>query len=442
MSLTGLLFLMFFAAGCFMALYRHPIYGLATYISVFYLHPPSRWWGATLPDLRWSLTAAAVTLLALILRARGGRRTTPRLMGHGVMIAMLAYLLWIAAQLGWAMEPDMQVVLVSAYAKYIILMAIIYLSIESLKHLEIVLWAHVIGCVFLGWIAISDYVGGRFEGFGGPDINEANAGALQVVTGIVVAGALFLAGAWRTKALIVAVAPLIVNALIVTVSRSGFIAAAVAGVIFNVLTAAPYKRFVKIASVLGIVLFVMLTNPDYWARMATIKVAGEQIEGTDTGAGRKELLIAQWDMFLRHPMGCGHRCTATLSVQYLDDSLLTGYGEDRQRASHNTAMSLLVEQGVPGGAFYAFLVWWTWRSVKRIRPRVSGEAGLGGQAFAAISASLAAIFVGDLFVDYLKFEARIWFLALLMVMLKLVAMGELSGHPKDELQPASTRNVK
>ena len=55
MSLTGLAFLLAFAAGIGLAVMRHPLFGLYTYIAVFYLHPPSRWWGETLPDLRWSL---------------------------------------------------------------------------------------------------------------------------------------------------------------------------------------------------------------------------------------------------------------------------------------------------------------------------------------------------------------------------------------------------
>ena len=38
-----------------------------------------------------------------------------------------------------------------------------------------------------------------------------------------------------------------------------------------------------------------------------------------------------------------------------------------------------------------------------------------------MAASLIAVFIGDLFVDYLKLEVRIWFLAFLMVLFKLEA---------------------
>ena len=40
MSLTGLLFTFAFLAGCLLALARHPIFGVVTYIATFFLSPP------------------------------------------------------------------------------------------------------------------------------------------------------------------------------------------------------------------------------------------------------------------------------------------------------------------------------------------------------------------------------------------------------------------
>ena len=59
MSLTGMLFMVAFMAALTLALVRHPIYGLYAYVADFYLHPPSRWWGQFLPDMRWSMLAAS-----------------------------------------------------------------------------------------------------------------------------------------------------------------------------------------------------------------------------------------------------------------------------------------------------------------------------------------------------------------------------------------------
>ncbi len=65
MSITALGFLGVYAIGLVLAFVRHPRYGLFAYLWVFYNHPPSRWWGEQLPDVRWSLIAAIVTMLAI-----------------------------------------------------------------------------------------------------------------------------------------------------------------------------------------------------------------------------------------------------------------------------------------------------------------------------------------------------------------------------------------
>lgn len=421
LSLTGFVFLGAYATGLWLAFARHPIFGLMTYVAVFYLHPPSRWWGATLPDLRWSLLAAFVTLIALTARKRLASGDTP-LFAHGVMMGFLLFLGWIAIQWGWALDATSHTDLVVIYAKYALLIGLVNKCIESAEHLRLFLWTHVLGCAYLGWIVFTSYEGGRFEGFGGPDINEANAGALQVVTGIFTASALFLAGQWRERAALLGVIPFIVNALVATVSRSGFLAAAFGGVVFNLFTPARFRVRVIVLSMLALVLFALLTNPTYWLRIASLGHAGEEVEGVDTGAGRIVLIEAQWRMFQGRPLGCGHRCTAVLSPSYLDERDLTTSAEGvRARSSHNTAMSLLVEQGIPGIMFYAALLVWVARSVVVLARRLRGKSDFISSAFPAVAASMAAITLGDMFVDYLKAEVRIWFVALLMVMLKLSA---------------------
>jgi hypothetical protein len=67
MSLTALAFLGVFAASLILAVLRDPRFGLVGYLFVFYNHPPSRWWGGDLPNFRWSLIAALVTLVSLVL---------------------------------------------------------------------------------------------------------------------------------------------------------------------------------------------------------------------------------------------------------------------------------------------------------------------------------------------------------------------------------------
>jgi O-antigen ligase len=166
-------------------------------------------------------------------------------------------------------------------------------------------------------------------------------------------------------------------------------------------------------SVLAACLFVMLTNNVYWERISTISYKGEEIEGVDTGGGRLQIIDAQWRMFEGHPLGCGHMCTTVLSTSYLDQKYMSSQGG---RASHNTFMTMLVDHGAVGGIFYVAMIFWIVRSLRRVKAATTGDDQFIPVVVAAVAATLGAITVGDLFVQYPKLEVRFWFVAVLMIL--------------------------
>lgn len=412
--LTAGAFLIAFVAACGMSLVRHPIYGLSAYAALLYLHPPSSWWGQLLPSLRWSLLTALITLISVVIHRK--KIKGPGVMSFAFVPVLLVFVIWIAMQSFWALSPDQHSELLVLMAKYFLLVILIYLSIDSEQALRIFLWTHAAGCFYLGTVVLYEYLGGRFEGFRGPGIDEANAAALVIVTGVITTFVLFLSGKLYGKLASFLMMPITLNGLIATISRSGFLELVVAGVAFNLFTPKKLRGIVRALSIVGLLLFVAITNPLYWERIGTILFAGEQVEGVDTGSGRVVLMKAQLQMAALYPEGCGHRCTVVLSPNYLEERYLAGGG----RASHNTFMTLLVEQGIPGILFYVFLLLWVAACVFRLRKPMQETDGLLPALYAGTVGSLAAIFVGDVFVDYLKFEPRFWFLSILMVMTKLL----------------------
>jgi len=298
--------------------------------------------------------------------------------------------------------------------KYIALIWIITSAIDSEKHLLWFCWSHVAGCTYLGWIAYTNHQGGRFEDFGGPDISEANAGALQLVSGLFIGSCLLLFPKLKHKVSALFSLPLIANAIILTGSRSAFLSSAIGGLFFNHAAPIRIRRLVRVLSLVATVAFIILANDNYWTRIGTIKAGGQQIQGVDTGGGRLEIMQAQFKMFTEHPLGCGHRCTATLSPMYMDDKFLTGKGSERQRSSHNTFFTLLVEQGVPGVLFYASFLIWVISKIAKLR----ANSKLSEEAITLLAPGIIAfmisICIGDMFIDYLKSEVRIWFIALMI----------------------------
>lgn len=78
MSLTALGFIGVYAALLVLAFTARPIYGLYAYFWAFYNNPTSRWWGSDIPEFRWSLLAAAATLVALLCAGRPTELTRPK----------------------------------------------------------------------------------------------------------------------------------------------------------------------------------------------------------------------------------------------------------------------------------------------------------------------------------------------------------------------------
>jgi len=433
---TGLAFLLFYLAGCTLALVHRPIYGLMTYVAVFYLHPPSRWWGTTLPGIRWAFVAAMVTAVAVVIHNR--RRNYLPLIRHKITLGLLLFLGWLYIQYFWALDQAMHLDLLEYMTKYLLVIWLMYRCIDTEANLKLFLWTHVLGCGYFGWIAYTSYSGGRFEGFGGPSMEDANAAALQIVTGVFVAASLFLGSRSWERVGLLGVIPFIVNALITTISRSGFLALGCAGLVFNYFAPRRFASRVRVFSILGAILFIMLAGPAYWERIGSLQYVGEEVEGVDTGAGRLLIMQAQAKMFLEYPYGCGHRCTATLSPNYLPrESLSTDGG----RSSHNTFMTLLVEQGLIGAMFYLLFLIWILKSLLYLRRETRQKDNFLAAVFPTVAAVLFAITVADLFVDYLKLEVRFWFIGLVLVMIRFVRIGKRGEYSFDIDQKNNVSNL-
>jgi O-Antigen ligase len=424
--LTAAAFVIAYVVGCLMALARHPIYGLMTYVLVFYISPSDRWWGkTTLAGSRWALIAAVVTMIALVIH-RTKPPTIPFLR-QPLVIGMILFATWLGMQSFWALDPVMHESLMTYYPKFIVAMYLIYRCVDSTDNVKRFLWAHVLGCTYLGWVVYTTHTGGRFDDFGGAGIGDGNAGALACVTGALSAGALFLAGGYRAKIVLVAATALIVNAVVATMSRSAFLALVCGGMAFNYFAPRRFRRWVLGLSVIGLAGFLVLTNADYWGRIESLQYRGEEIQGVDTGHKRLILAQAQLEMSRAYPLGCGSRCTDVLSPQFLPEKQLDSQG---RRSSHNTFLTMLVEQGIPGAVLYLAMVLWVLSSLRSAaRSQLPGSESSAALLFPAVAGSLVAIIVGDLFVQYPKFEVRFWFLTLGMVLLGMLAARREVAEP-------------
>jgi hypothetical protein len=399
-----------------LALARGPIFGLLAYVAVFYLNPPMRWWGqGVLEDVRWSVVAAAVTLVALFIHRKS--RTPAPFFSHPVTIGFCLLLTWMGLQLFWVLDPDLHLEVIEYYAKFLVAMYLVYSCIDSERNLRLFLWAHVLGCFYFGWIVFTTYTGGRFEEFGGAGLKDANEVALTMGTAAMVLGSLLLVERLYGRLVALGVAPFVLNGMVATVSRSGFLALVLGGAAFNWFTPAKWRKLVVPLSVLAAALLLMLTTEAFWSRIQTIAMKGAVVEGVDTGADRIAQWKGQYRMFRNHPLGCGHHCTTILSPSYFDSWVL----DERAgvRSSHNTFLSMLVDHGIPGGIGYMALLGWIVVAATRLHRKLRGASGTIALVLPAVAGSLLAMFVGDMFVPYVRYEVRFWFVAVLLALVRL-----------------------
>jgi hypothetical protein len=434
LSLSAVLFVLAFGAGCVLAFTRHPVFGTAAYVGTFFLSPQLRWWGqGALYNVRWSFIAAAVTLIAIFVSKQTRKPAIP-MMSHGVVWLFIFFVAWIAVQQAWALDQAEHADLLSYYLKFTLAFVMVYYTIDSVSSLRIFMWTYVGGCFYFGWVAYTTYTGGRFEGFGGAGINEANAGALTIVTGTLLASSLFLDGIWRERGVLLLIIPFMLNGLVTTISRSGFLALTAGGLVFLYFAPKKYRKQIGILSILALVLFLMLTGPAYWRRMQSLEHAGETVQGVDTGQDRLAIIKVQWKLFAMHPLGCGATCTTVLSKDYLDKKYLaqTADGEMR-RASHNTYMTIFVDHGIPGVFLWGGMLLWVAAKCFQLGRAYRNQSGFEATAFPAIAGIFGALAVGDMFVTYGKYEIRVWMIAAVMALLSIesarLKQAKLAGVP-------------
>ena len=424
--LTGLAFTAFFLGLLALALWRHPVFGLYAYLAAFYVHPPSRWWSAMLPDLRWALLAGVVTLVAIYIH-RNKLAKAPPWFSNAAAAILASYCAWLWVQNAWALDRGAHYAASVQFTKYLVAFYFCYRILDTPAGLRDFLLVHLCGCAYLGFQAFlsNNFQGGRLNGVGGPGIDDANTLGMFLATGVVAGAALALSqSGWRRNLTFAGLA-LSMNGLVLTASRGAFLGLIGGGGVVSALHPRRFRGRLVVLATIAAVGFVAVADQRFIQRMYSLFAVWERSEEIDMSAeSRFEIKAAQWRMFLDYPLGSGHKGTAVLSPLYLDDKWLTrahnGEGP-LGRSSHNTFFTTLTEQGIVGALLFSALVLWVLFAALRIfllRHRVPDStqpviaAGLCGGVMVVLAAGVGT--------DYLMAEVQFWFLAGLVCALRLL----------------------
>ncbi len=392
---------------------RHPIWGVYFYLATTYVFPPGRWWGFVFGDLRWALLAAFITALAVVFH-RGKLQPKKPWLANAPVIILGSYILWMIVQMAWALAPDEHLRGTAELIKCMLAMWFVYRAVDSKERVRDLMLAHVLGCALLGLYAqFAGRTGGRLDGVGGPNLDDSNTLGMYLVTAVICGSGLVMTQkGWRRIVALLCL-PLIVNGFILANSRGGFLGLIAGALVFTWCVARQHRWVLWAFGLAGILGLTVLIDQTFIDRMFTIQDVTSDSEEADSSA-RSRLVIAkaQLEMFYNYPMGIGWRGTEVLSTTYMDERWLTDAGDGTSaRSSHNTFMTALTEQGIPGAIIYIWLVLWVVAAILRTRRnRATGDPDLTSMA-AAFCGAIFAILVAGQTADYLTKEVQFWLYA-------------------------------
>lgn len=425
--LTALVYVLFFFFGCFKSLSGKPIWGIYIYFWSFYLHAPSQWWGENLPDLRWSLLAGVVTFISLLLHKKDDwvfwrYRENTLLM----LLLLLVFIQWPIT-----IRPDFHTEYVFLLLKFIFFVFLLQNTLKTTHDIEKIIVANVLGGAYLAYIGITSHTSGRLGGLGTAGMDGANQLG-QHFTVLLFMGAFLLLAKWKKVHVFVVIpgVAMILMAIFLTESRgvimSLFLAGAASTFIIPKGTGGRWFTF----STAAILACSLLMGPQIVERFKGVNTDSTGEMEDASAQSRWVIIDAQWAMVSASPIiGHGHRGTLLLSPQYIPEEYhAQGTGI---RASHNVAMSFLVDHGWVGFLIYfgailsaAWRGWATWRkpkdtfSEKERAEHLKLKCMLAGCVLA-----LTSFMVGGMFSNNKKLEADIWLLALIpMIHYRIMAI--------------------
>ncbi len=425
MPVSAIIFMIIYFTGLLLT-FRHPYFGVATYIFEWHNHPPYMWWGTGLPDFRWSFLISIATLLSLIINQK---KLKPLRASDYKLIWWLIFLtLWMYfISMFYAVDPKASFKKAEIFYKVTIQVFLMMYILRETKHFRFVIWVMMLGVANFGRIAY-ERGSNRDIGVIAPNATEENAVSAHVAAMLPFFGLYFLIGRNWEKVITLISVPFLINLIILANSRASFMAVVVIGLLAVVWIKGRLRWRVLLGLVGGVILVFTLANEQFWERQRTID--NYQQEGS--AVSRIYLWKGALKIWADHPMGVGGDGYQRLVVDYVPE-LAEVFEEKGAKTVHNTFLLILVEWGFVGIIIYfGFLIHVFLILGKIKRDRSKSPSYRYYVDAMAIQMGLIAILTAGIFHNRLYSEVVYWFGAF-AVALRNMQMDEiLSPEEEDE----------
>lgn len=425
MPVSAILFLILYFTGLLLT-FRHPYFGVATYIFEWHNHPPYQWWGGHLPDFRWSFLISVVTLVSLIIN----RKKLKPLHGadYKLILWLIAFTVWMYfISSFFAIDPKESFKKAEIFYKLTIQIFLMMYILRETKHFRFVIWVMLLGVANFGRIAY-ERGSNRDLGVIAPNSTEENAISAHVAAMLPFFGLYFLIGKNWEKVVTIISAPFLINLIILANSRASFVAVLVIALLAVLWIKGKLRWRVLLALVGGIILVMTLANEQFWQRQKTI----DNYEQEGSASSRIYLWRGAIEMWKDHPIGIGGDGYQALVMDYVPE-LREIMEEKGAKTVHNTFLLVLVEWGFVGVILFLGFLIHTFIILGRIRRDRFKAPGYRYYVDAmAIQMGLIGILVAGIFHNRLYSEVIYWFGAF-AVALRNIQVDEIYHNSLDEL---------
>lgn len=396
MSLTAIVYLLVIATCVLLCMFRSPFWGIILCLLVYFLNPTEHWWGAEFPQVRWGLIAIGITCISSLINKH--KLNDISVFATKYRILTIFFVLTCVVSL---FAIDIQASLDRCYYlfTYLIFSYLLIRSINDDRELIILIFAILILGAALGLEAYTTpRHGGRLEGVGPSDANDANNLALLLAS-IVPLGipGFFAARKLWTKITVIVCMAFIVNGIILANSRGAVLALAVACISILLMGGSwHFRKQMLVLLFVGAGGFLYLADETFVNRFQTITDTE-----TDRGAGRLDIWSYGLQIAKDHPFGVGGDGFRRLSRTYLPEQFLSETGE---RVPHNTYLLILTEQGIVGLCLYLAVILSCFRDLRAKAKYFRDKLGFDYMLALGVMASLVCHVIGSFFGDRLYYQ--------------------------------------
>ena len=367
MPLKGIMFIGLFLLCAGGALFL-PCLGVYGYISNYCIGPVSQWWAAPFSGLgiRYSLTLALTTAIGMLLQRDKLRFGESFLQWQEALMLLFLGIVWLSTFMG--VETVGRYTMVdhpSVKFTKIVVFALMMTHIITDKHkLDGLLWVFVIASLILGlqaWdLPRRAFVGGRLEGIGGADFNEANYFGAFMAAMLPIIGIQLFRSNWFGKAVCAVSAAFTANAIVLCRSRGAVLGIAAGAITACLFAPKKHRKKIAVGLVIGMIGGIHVADPQFIERISTIIHAEETRD--ESAQSRIRLWAAGIKMAIDHPLGIGTGNWYNRIGLYIPEY----EGKD----AHSTYIKCVVELGWHGIIVLFFIVITAFRSLTAVR-RVS-----------------------------------------------------------------------